>query len=85
LKAARHFSTSGITKKQEGAKMNNMLESNAFERIMEIIIADGFSGMDQVMSILINEAMKTERSGGGRPMSVPPGVQDMPAAISQSM
>jgi len=29
---------------------------------MEIIIRKGFEGMDQAMSILINEAMKVERA-----------------------
>jgi putative transposase len=41
----------------------NTEEGNAIEQVMEIIIDQGFGGMDQVMTILINEAMKVERSG----------------------
>ncbi len=43
--------------------MNNTEEDNAIEQAMEIIINQGLGGMDQVMTILINEAMKVERSG----------------------
>ena len=43
--------------------MNNTEEGNAIEQVMEIIIDQGFGGMDQAMTILINEAMKVERSG----------------------
>lgn len=43
--------------------MNNTEEGNAIEEVMEIIIEQGFGGMDQAMTILINEAMKVERSG----------------------
>lgn len=43
--------------------MNNAIEDNPIEQIMEIIIEQGFGGMDQAMTILINEAMKIERSG----------------------
>ena len=40
--------------------MNNTVECNAIEMVMEIINEQGFAGMDQAMSILNNEAMKTE-------------------------
>lgn len=42
--------------------MNNTTEDNPINQIMEIIIEQGFGGMDQAMTILINEAMKIERS-----------------------
>ena len=42
--------------------MNDTTEYNPIEQIMEIIIEQGFGGMDQAMTILINEAMKIERS-----------------------
>ena len=38
--------------------MNDTTEDNPIEQIMEIIIEQGFGGMDQAMTILINEAMK---------------------------
>jgi len=43
--------------------MNDNTEDNPIEQIMEIIIEQGFGGMDQAMTILMNEAMKIERSG----------------------
>ena len=43
--------------------MNNTVEYKLIETVMEIINEQGFAGMDQAMSILINEAMKIERSG----------------------
>lgn len=42
--------------------MNDTTEHNPMDQIMEIIIEQGFGGMDQAMTILINEAMKIERS-----------------------
>jgi putative transposase len=42
--------------------MNDTTEDNPIGQIMEIIIGQGFGGMDQVMTILINEAMKIERA-----------------------
>ncbi|MEE9369002.1 MAG: hypothetical protein V3V05_09080 [Pontiella sp.] len=42
--------------------MNDTTEDNPIDQIMEIIIEQGFGGMDQAMTILINEAMKIERS-----------------------
>ncbi len=36
--------------------MNDTTEDNPINQIMEIIIEHGFSGMDQAMSILVNEA-----------------------------
>lgn len=43
--------------------MNDTNEVNPIELAMEIINECGLEGMDQVMTILINEAMKAERSG----------------------
>ena len=42
--------------------MNDTPEDNPISQIMEIIIEQGFGGMDQAMTILINEAMKIERT-----------------------
>lgn len=42
--------------------MNDTTEDNPIDQIMEIIIEQGFGGMDQAMTILINEAMKIERA-----------------------
>ncbi len=42
--------------------MNDTAEDNPMGDIMEILIEQGFGGMDQAMTILINEAMKIERS-----------------------
>jgi hypothetical protein len=42
--------------------MNDTTEDNPIGQIMEIIIEQGFGGMDQATTILINEAMKTERA-----------------------
>jgi transposase-like protein len=42
--------------------MNDTTEDNPMSQIMEIIIAHGLGGMDQAMTILINEAMKIERA-----------------------
>jgi putative transposase len=42
--------------------MNDTTEDNPIGHAMEIIIEHGFGGMDQAMSILINEAMKIERA-----------------------
>lgn len=42
--------------------MNDTTEDNPIGQIMEIIIEQGFGGMDQAMTILINEAMKIERA-----------------------
>jgi putative transposase len=42
--------------------MNAARDNSAIEDVMEIIIEHGFSGMDQAMSILLNEAMKIERA-----------------------
>jgi len=42
--------------------MNDMTEDNPIDQIMEILIEQGFEGMDQAMTILINEAMKIERA-----------------------
>jgi hypothetical protein len=38
--------------------MNDTTEDNPISQVMEILIEQGFGGMDQVMTILINEAMK---------------------------
>lgn len=43
--------------------MNDTNEVNPIDLAMEIINECGLEGMDQVMTILINEAMKAERSG----------------------
>ncbi len=42
--------------------MNDTTEDNPMGDIMEILMEQGFGGMDQAMTILINEAMKIERS-----------------------
>lgn len=42
--------------------MNDMTEDNPINQVMEILIEQGFGGMDQAMAILINEAMKIERA-----------------------
>jgi transposase-like protein len=42
--------------------MNDTTEDSPIGHAMEIIIEHGFGGMDQAMSILINEAMKIERA-----------------------
>ena len=42
--------------------MNAATDNSAIEEVMEIIIEHGFGGMDQAISILLNEAMKIERS-----------------------
>ena len=42
--------------------MNDTTEDSPIGQIMEIIIEQGFGGMDQAMTILINEAMKIERA-----------------------
>lgn len=42
--------------------MSDRKESNAINEAMELLIEYGFDGMDQAMSILINEAMKVERA-----------------------
>lgn len=42
--------------------MNDKTEDNPINQAMEILIEQGFCGMDQVMAILINEAMKIERA-----------------------
>ncbi len=42
--------------------MNDTTEDNPIGDIMEILIDQGFGGMDQAMTILINEAMKIERA-----------------------
>lgn len=42
--------------------MNAATDNSAIEDVMEIIIEHGFGGMDQAMSILLNEAMKIERA-----------------------
>lgn len=42
--------------------MNDTIEDNPIGQIMEIIIEQGFGGMDQAITILINEAMKIERA-----------------------
>jgi hypothetical protein len=42
--------------------MNDTTEDNPIDQIMEIIIEQGFGGMDQAMTIRINEAMKIERA-----------------------
>jgi putative transposase len=42
--------------------MNDTTQDNPINQIMEIIIEQGFGGMDQAMTILINEAMKVERA-----------------------
>lgn len=42
--------------------MNDTTEDNPIGHVMEILIEQGFGGMDQAMAILINEAMKIERA-----------------------
>ncbi len=42
--------------------MNAATDNGAIEDVMEIIIGHGFGGMDQAMSILLNEAIKIERA-----------------------
>jgi len=46
--------------------MNDTTEDNPIDQVMEILIEQGFGGMDQAMTILINEAMKIERAGALR-------------------
>jgi putative transposase len=46
--------------------MSNMTESSPISHAMEILIEQGFGGMDQVMSIMVNEAMKVERANALR-------------------
>jgi transposase-like protein len=42
--------------------MSDTTEDNPMNHAMEILIEHGFGGMDQAMAILVNEAMKIERS-----------------------
>ena len=42
--------------------MNDRTVDTAVSEVMELIIEDGFNGMDRAFSILFNEAMKVERS-----------------------
>ena len=42
--------------------MNDTTEDRPMDEVMEILIEQGFDGMDQAVAILINEAMKIERS-----------------------
>jgi len=42
--------------------MNDTTEDRPIDEVMEILIEQGFDGMDQAVAILINEAMKIERS-----------------------
>ena len=42
--------------------MNNTANDRPIDEVMEILIEHGFEGMDQAVAILINEAMKIERS-----------------------
>lgn len=42
--------------------MSDTIEDNPMNHAMEILIEHGFGGMDQAMEILVNEAMKIERS-----------------------
>lgn len=42
--------------------MSDTTEDNPINHAMEILIEHGFGGMDQAMAILVNEAMKIERS-----------------------
>jgi len=42
--------------------MNNTANDRPIDEVMEILIELGFEGMDQAVAILINEAMKIERS-----------------------
>ena len=42
--------------------MSDKRDSNAINEAMELLIEYGFDGMDEAMSILINEAMKVERA-----------------------
>lgn len=46
--------------------MNDKTDDNPIEHAMEILIEQGFGGMDQVVEILINEAMKIERANALR-------------------
>ena len=43
--------------------MSDRTENNPINDVMEILIEYGFDGMEQAMSILINEAIKIERAG----------------------
>lgn len=42
--------------------MNDTTEDNPIDLAMGILIQDGFGGMNQVFSILINEAMKIKQA-----------------------
>ncbi|OQX61090.1 MAG: hypothetical protein B5M56_09970 [Desulfococcus sp. 4484_241] len=42
--------------------MTRCRENNAIEQMTEAIIENGMEGLESVISILINEAMKVERS-----------------------
>ncbi len=42
--------------------MTHETDYNAIDRVLELIIENGMDGLDQAVSILINEAMKVERS-----------------------
>ena len=42
--------------------MTHCKENNAIEQMMEAIIENGMEGLESAISILINEAMKVERS-----------------------
>ena len=42
--------------------MSDRTEDNPINDVMEILIEHGFGGMDQAMTILVNEAMKIERA-----------------------
>jgi transposase-like protein len=42
-------------------KMAHREHGNAFNDVMEMLIANGFDGMAEVLRILLNEAMKIER------------------------
>ena len=50
--------------------MNDSTEDNPIGQIMEIIIDEGFGGMDQAMTILMHAAMKIERASALRVIGV---------------
>jgi transposase-like protein len=50
------------TTKKGGAEMTHQQDNSAIGQILEEIIANGMEGLEAAVSLLINEAMKVERS-----------------------
>jgi putative transposase len=50
------------TVNKEGREMTHRVDSKAIEQVVEVLIDEGLEGMDRAFEILMNEAMKVERS-----------------------